>query len=114
MEFLNPSGKMVRYCSINSVMIGGVVLLKEFCGLQDMKQFAKLISTELEQNNRADLALETSGFSYNSYTTSSEYLGEFRLVLKKILKEKDFTLDNKIRQSIYKAIAAIDKAFGNT
>jgi hypothetical protein len=53
-----------------------------------------------------------SGFSYNSYTTSSEYLGEFRILLEDLIRENILSED-KIKIEVNAAIEAINKAFGN-
>jgi hypothetical protein len=83
-----------------------------FNDLQEMKQFALHLSNELNLHGEVNLANEVKYFSKNTYTTSSEYLGEFRIVLIRVLN-----LDNKIllglKDSIRDAIASIDKAFGN-
>jgi hypothetical protein len=91
--------------------IGGVILLREFNDLQDMKEFAQYISDELMEKNRNNLALEVGEFSYNSFTTSSEYLGEFRIILKKVLSKVDIILNKETIENISKAIKEIDRAF---
>jgi hypothetical protein len=84
----------------------------KFNDLQEVKQFALHLSYELNSRGEENLAKEVKYFSKNTYTTSSEYLGEFRIVLKSLLN-----LDNKIllglEDSIRDAVASIDKAFGN-
>jgi hypothetical protein len=90
---------------------GDKTLVKEFNSLQDIKKFAELVYNELIRNNEEKLALEVSAFFYNSYTTPSEYLGEFRIILRKVLEEGNTFLNNETKESILKAIKTIDKAF---
>lgn len=92
-------------------IIEGVTVIRELKALQDMKDFAQFISDYLLANNRENLALEVEKFSYNTYTTSSEYLGELRIVLKRILLETDMILSEEVKEYIAKAIEAINKAF---
>jgi hypothetical protein len=92
---------------------GEKLLVKEFNSLQDIKKFAEFVSAELIRNHEEKLAVEVSTFSYNSYTTPSEYLGEFRIVLKRVLKERPTVLNEETKESILKAVETIDNAFNN-
>ena len=83
----------------------------QFNQLSDMKEFAKYLSGELIKLGYNDRAKMVDEFSYNSYTTSSEYLGEFRLLLEDLIKENILTED-KIKLEIAIAVKAINKAFG--
>jgi hypothetical protein len=60
---------------------------RNFDSLDDMKEFAKLLYEELMKISQVELAEEIKFFSYNTYTTSSEYLGELKFVLERILSE---------------------------
>jgi len=84
----------------------------EFNDLNDMKEFAKHLSKELENFGYKDKSEMVNGFSYNSYTTSSEYLGEFRVLLEDLKKQKILEGEN-IKLEVDAAIKAINKAFGN-
>ena len=83
----------------------------QFNKLSDMKEFAKYLSGELIKLGFNDRAKIIDEFSYNSYTTSSEYLGEFRILLQDLIKENIFDED-KIKLELVIAVKAINKAFG--
>lgn len=83
----------------------------QFNKLNDMKEFAKYLSGELIKFGYNDRAKMVDEFSYNSYTTSSEYLGEFRILLEDLIKENILTED-KIKSEVAIAVKAINKAFG--
>lgn len=83
---------------------------RNFNSLDDMKEFAKHLSEELMKISQVELAEEIKFFSYNTYTTSSEYLGEFKFILERILSEVNhphFVQVDKIKD----AIKEIRKAF---
>lgn len=82
----------------------------KFNNLNDMKEFAKYLSKELENFGDKDNSKMVNQFSYNSYTTSSEYLGEFRILLEDLKKQKVLE-DENIRLQVDAAIKAINKAF---
>jgi pyoverdine/dityrosine biosynthesis protein Dit1 len=84
----------------------------KFEDLNDIKKFAKYLSEELERLGYNDMARMISEFSYNSYTTSSEYLGEFRFLLNDLIKQ-DILKDNDIKIEVENAIRTINRAFGN-
>jgi hypothetical protein len=73
-------------------------VIRVFISLQEIKEFAKSISAELMVNHEENLALEVNEFSYNSFTTPSEYLGEFRILLKKVLMEENICLKDETKQ----------------
>jgi len=83
----------------------------KFNHLDDMKEFATYLSRELEEMGYKDKSKMVNEFSYNSYTTSSEYLGEFRILLEDLKKENIF--NNKVKTEVDFAIKVINKAFGN-
>jgi hypothetical protein len=81
-----------------------------FKTLDDMKELANLLSVELMKTDQIDLAEEIKSFSFNTYTTSSEYLGELRFVLERKLFEvnnPDFTQTGIIKE----AVKEINRAF---
>lgn len=84
----------------------------QFNQLSDMKEFAEYLSNELVRLGYNDKSKMVSGFSYNSYTTSSEYLGEFRILLEDLIRQNILSED-KIKIEVNAAIKAINKAFGN-
>lgn len=82
----------------------------KFSNLNDMKEFAKYLSNELDKLGYKDEAKRINEFSYNSYTTSSEYLGEFRFLLEE-LKKYDILKNANMLLEADRAIKAINKAF---
>ena len=84
----------------------------EFNSLDDMKGFAKYLSKELKNFGYKDKSKMVNEFSYNSYTTSSEYLGEFRILLEDLKKQNVLDEDN-IKLGMEAAIKAINRAFGS-
>ena len=79
--------------------------------LDDMKQFAGHLAELLDQSGYKDKAEMVNDFFYNSFTTSSEYLGEFRIVLNRLI-QSDIIAESAIISEIKTAIQAIDRAFG--
>lgn len=84
-----------------------------FNSLKEVKEFAKIIGEELKTYGLKELSLEVLEFKYNYYATSSEYLGEFRIVLNKVLLYGSDRLPYKWINNIKKLIDAINKAFSN-
>lgn len=83
----------------------------EFQSLREMKEFAKYLSEELKNHGLPELSKEVLEFKSNYYTTSSEYLGEFRIVLNEVLLKTNINLSNDLVGNINKAIESINKAF---
>lgn len=81
-----------------------------FTGLQRAKEFATYLSERLSDLGEDGYSNAVQKFSYSSYTTPTEYLGEFRSILKTIINS--VSLDEATRSYIQEAIAAIDRAFG--
>jgi len=79
--------------------------------LDDMKQFAKHLTGVLYRLGYSENAKTVEAFSYNSFTTSSEYLGELRIVLKELI-QSDLPIEAEIIAEVKTAIQAIDRAFG--
>ncbi len=84
-----------------------------FESLKEMKEFAKNLSEVLESCGLKGLSNEVLEFKSNYYTTSSEYLGEFRLVLNKVLIDGKDKLSYEWLESIDKGIEAINKSLSN-
>jgi len=82
-----------------------------FNDLNQMKQFATALSDHLRQLGEPDLADEVGKFDRNTFTTTTEYLGEFRIVLRQVLLLKTLLSPDKYRTGVVQAIDAIDKAF---
>lgn len=80
---------------------------------QDIKKFADHLSSELIKQNKHELASEINQFCNTTFTTSSEFLGEFRMLMKKVSLLKDIKLDKEAEKGIFKVVETIDKAFGN-
>ncbi len=77
---------------------------------QDIKIFANYITGKLEASKHYDLANEVKTFENIFYTTSSEYLGEFRIILNKIISIET-NLDKEDIIQIKRLIKEIDAAF---
>ncbi len=80
---------------------------------QDIKKFADHMSSELMKRNKHELASEINQFCSTPFTTSSEFLGEFRIIMKKVLSQKEIIFDKGTKNGILKSIETINKAFGN-
>jgi hypothetical protein len=85
----------------------------EFESLKEMKEFAKILGIELERCGLEELSREVLEFKTNYYTTSSEYLGEIRIVLKKVLLDAKDELSSEWIESIEKGVQVINKVFSN-
>lgn len=86
----------------------------QFNDLQEMKDFSKYLSLQLTSLGDKHWAAEFNNFSYNSYPTPTEYLGELRVVLQSFLKEKQGQLSQEVEELSVRAVKAIDRAFGNS
>lgn len=80
---------------------------------QDIMKFADHISSELVKQGKHELESEINQFCSTAFTTSSEFLGEFRMLMKKVLLRKEIKFDKETENGIFKAIETINKAFGN-
>jgi len=85
----------------------------EFSTLKEMKEFAKSLGEELENCGLEELSDKVIEFKSNYYPTSSEYLGEFRIVLKEVLTNSKDKLSEEWIKNINLGIEAINKAFSN-
>ncbi|MCA1066122.1 hypothetical protein QTG56_25455 (plasmid) [Rossellomorea sp. AcN35-11] len=81
----------------------------EFKSMEDLKKFAGVLSEELLLQDEADISRDVSYFTRNTFTTSSEYLGEFRILLEEVIK--DIKLNSSLVKTVKKAIKSIDKGF---
>ncbi|MEW9700825.1 hypothetical protein [Paenibacillus sp. SI8] len=84
----------------------------EFNDIQNMKEFSGFVSSELSKIGEQRLAEELSFFTTNTFTTSTEYLGELRILFNEVLVEKKAYFSDELNSSIALAIKAINKAFG--
>jgi hypothetical protein len=85
----------------------------QFNSLNDMKKFAEYLSEILMQLGYNDKVMLVKEFSYNSFTTSSEYLGELRIILNELNRSNILT-DDRVKFEVETAIQAINKAFGSS
>jgi len=86
-------------------------MTREFKSLKEMKEFPKYLSEELKNHGMLELSKDVLEIKSNYYTTSSEYLGEFRLGLNKVLLKSNANLSNDFVGNINKAIESINKEF---
>lgn len=82
----------------------------EFNELSDLKRFAKYLSEEFEFQGKQDLANQIKQFERIWSYPATEYLGEYRILLNKIISDFD-DLDTKLIYNIKKAISSLNKAF---
>ena len=84
-----------------------------FTDLQSMKKFASYVSSKLNSIGENKWAEEIDFYSTNTFTTPTEYLGELKIALKQLLREKQSSLTGDLITDIELAIEAINKAFGS-
>jgi len=84
----------------------------EFNNNNSIKEFVRTLIITLDSINEIMLTKELKEWRDCAFTTSSEYLGELRTILKKV--ENITTLDVKVKNDINCCIATIDKAFEET
>lgn len=77
---------------------------------QGLKEFSKTLSQRLECIGEKEFANELNDWDKQFFTTSSEFLGELKIILDKIRDLK--TLDDFTKKEIRNCIAVINKAFG--
>jgi len=77
----------------------------------DIKEFAKTLIESLEGINEITLKEELIAWTETFFTTSSEFLGELKLILKKV--EELEALDSNVREEVKECIKVIDEAFAN-
>lgn len=70
-------------------------MIWKYSTLKDMKEFAVFLGEELERCGLKKLSNEVNEFKLNYYITYSEYLGEFRIVLKKVISNSKDKLSNE-------------------
>jgi hypothetical protein len=76
-----------------------------------MKKFCGHVALEFTKHGLDEGANAIQKFSYNSYTTPSEYLGELRFALTEIISHKAL-LPSLLIPDMEAAVQAINKAFG--
>ena len=81
----------------------------EFNDNNTIKEFIGLLILALENRNEVELREELIGWRDCAFTTSTEYLGELRVILVKIRSIR--VLDAGINNDLNGCINAIDKAF---
>jgi hypothetical protein len=87
------------------------LMISQFNDIQDMKNFVEYLSSEMKSLGKSIWVDELKFFLTNTYTTSSEYLGELRIVLNRLLIEIGGELLPELQNNIRLAIKAINKAF---
>lgn len=74
--------------------------------IQELREFAIQIYEELKLNNENKLSNELIAWSENTYTSSSEFLGDLMLILKQVLQ---LSIGLKLRSEIEDCIIALEK-----
>ncbi len=72
----------------------------------ELREFAIKIYEELKLSNENKLSNELNSWSENTYTSSSEFLGDLMLILKKVLQ---ISIGLKTRSEIEDCIFVIEK-----
>jgi len=75
----------------------------------DIKEFSEKLEMKLFESGESSLSNGLHEWNMNFFTTSSEYLGELKIILEEIYILK--SLDNETRQDIRECLLAINKAF---
>lgn len=89
----------------------GMTAVWQFDSLDEMKKFCGHIAEEFGNHGLKTWADAIYGFSYNAYTTPTEYLGELRIAFAEILSHKE-SLPSALIPDIKAAVQAINQAFG--
>lgn len=76
----------------------------------DVKVFGKTLQERLLSMGEASLANELREWDGGFFTTSSEFLGEMKLILEKISVLK--SLDDVTKKNVQGCLSAINQAFG--
>lgn len=74
----------------------------------DLKRFAKILTKKMENIGEDVLAKELINWNNDFFTTSSEFLGELKLILERIKQIK--SLDAITKKDVTECIATINRA----
>ncbi len=74
----------------------------------DLKAFSQYLADELAILGKTDFVEDLQKWSRTSCTTASEYLGEFRMILERILLWEE--IDNRMRKDVEACMEEIRKA----
>lgn len=77
---------------------------------EDLRKFARTLAQKMEAIDETVLADELKNWDGEFFTTSSEFLGELKIILEKIKALK--TIDDAIMRDVKECITSINKAFG--
>lgn len=83
----------------------------EFHTIIDLKQFARDLAEELDSHGVKELADKVREFQTNYFSSSSEYIGEFRIVLNLVLGTMAGKLPRKSIEKIQNSIEFISQEF---
>lgn len=78
----------------------------------EIKDFVKELKRKLESIGENEFFDELANWEDTFFTTSSEFLGELRIVLEKIEAQNIPSLKGNTQKQIRSCIKAINKAFG--
>lgn len=76
----------------------------------DIKKFVKELIKKMENAGESDIARELNDWDNDFFTTSSEFLGELKLILERI--EQLEVLDSTTKKNVKDCIISINRAFG--
>lgn len=74
----------------------------------ELRNFVKRIRLELEKNNEINLANDLKNWNNESFTSSSEFLGELMLILEKV--KLSMQISDVTKKEIIECILIIRKA----
>ncbi|MDR1821681.1 MAG: hypothetical protein LBQ91_04500, partial [Oscillospiraceae bacterium] len=76
---------------------------------QAFLEFAGAVAAQVDWSENNKLRQRLIAWQKTSFTTSSEFLGELRALLKEVIKSAELT--ETVKQNIVTCISAIDDAF---
>lgn len=83
----------------------------EFENINQFKEFAEMLSKDLAEHQLLDCALEVAEYKKNCFGSTSEYCGEFGIVLREIINKHSKALDKSILTNIERAVQVINTMF---
>lgn len=78
----------------------------------DIKNFVKELNQKLIAVGESNLSRELINWENTAFTTTSEFLGELKIILEQIKTKNIPSLKGKTQKNIDSCIKTINKAFG--
>lgn len=83
----------------------------EINDLQDIPRFARYLAIELQKQGLHTWSDEVASYDHVWGFPATEYLGEFRILLKELLRNEPL-LPKSIQPDVKSAIQSLNKSFG--